>query len=340
MTKKTEGLLTLGRAFREILNGDSPTVNAALQKKLSDVRQHSMPINPWFTPDNVTYAMQQWADLLTEASVDHWLSAYPSIEETKRIGLITAGNIPLVGLHDILSVWAAGHVALIKNASEDPLTPVIIDLLNEIADEERFVHHKDLLKGADAYIATGSDNSARYFDYYFGKYPHIIRKNRHSVAILRGDESEDELRGLASDIFRYFGLGCRSVAKIFVPAGYEFQPLFKAMYDYQHVIEHNRYANNYDYYRTIYLMNKLPIWDNGFIVFKEDEGLSSPVAVLFYSTYENEHELQNHLESLGDKLQCVVGKNSLPFGRTQQPSLTDYADGVDTMQFLTQSDQW
>lgn len=340
MTKKTEGLLALGRAFSEILNGDTYSINAPLQSKLSDMRQHSMPINPWFTPDNVTYAMQQWADLLNEESINHWLKAYPSVENPKRVGLITAGNIPLVGLHDILSVWAAGHVALIKNASEDPLTPIVIDLLNAIADEERFVRHNDQLKGADAYIATGSDNSARYFDYYFGKYPHIIRKNRHSVAILRGDESEEELRGLASDIFRYFGLGCRSVSKIFVPVGYDFQPLFKAMYDFQHVIEHNRYGNNYDYYRTIYLMNKQPIWDNGFVVLKEDEGLSSPVAVLFYSTYENETELQQHIESLGDKLQCVVGKNNLTFGSTQQPSLTDYADGIDTMQFLTNSDQW
>ncbi|MCH8545392.1 MAG: acyl-CoA reductase [Cryomorphaceae bacterium] len=340
MTKKTEGLLALGRAFHEIINGDSFTVNESLQTKLSEVSQHAMPINPWYTPDNVTYAMKQWAELLNEDAVNAWLAAYPPIDKAKRIGLITAGNIPLVGLHDIISVWAAGHVALIKSATEDPLTPVIVDLLNYIAKEERFVSHNHLLKGADAYIATGSDNSARYFDYYFGKYPHIIRKNRHSVAILRGDESSDELRGLASDIFRYFGLGCRSVSKIFIPAGYDFQPLFKAMVDFQHVIEHNRYANNYDYYRTIYLMNKQPIWDNGFIVFKEDEGLSSPVAVLFYSTYENETELQRHIESMGDKLQCVVGKNNLDFGSTQQPSLTDYADGVDTMRFLTSSAQW
>ncbi len=340
MTKKTEGLLTLGRAFREVLNGEPLTVNASLQAKLSEVRQNSVPVNPWFTPDNVAYAMQQWVDILTPDSVNEWLSHYPVSQEQKRIGLITAGNIPLVGLHDMLCVWATGHVALIKCASEDPITPVVVELINHIAGEARFVQHREQLKEADAYIATGSNNSARYFDYYFGKYPHIIRKNRQSVAILSGDETEDELRGLASDVFRYFGLGCRSVSKLFVPHDYDFQALFKAMFGFKHVVEHNRYANNYDYYRTIYLMNKIQIWDNGFVILKEDEGLSSPVAVLFYSHYKNEDELRNHIDHLGDQLQCVVGKNNLPFGSTQQPGLSDYADGIDTMAFLTSPETW
>ncbi len=340
MTKNTNGLITLGRAFREVLSGNSYGVNHDLQAALEDVRQHSMPVNPWFTPDNVTHALAQWADVLTEDSVEKWLSGYTTSATERRIGLITAGNIPLVGLHDILSVWASGHIALVKSATEDPITPVVLDLLNHIAGETRFVRHRDQLKGADAYIATGSNNSARYFDYYFGKYPHIIRKNRQSVAILRGNETEDELRGLASDVFRYFSLGCRSVSKIFVPKDYDFQPFFKAMYDFQHLVEHNRYANNYDYYRTIYLMNKIPIWDNGFVILKEDEGLSSPVAVLFYSAYENEADLREHIENLGDQLQCVVGKNNLPFGSTQQPGLTDYADGIDTMAFLTSPETW
>ncbi|MCC5916581.1 MAG: acyl-CoA reductase [Cryomorphaceae bacterium] len=325
-----------GKALGEIANNQTFTVEPNLQEKIAIVASNGEHVNPWFTEENVHFAMRHWSGILQPEELQQWLGNYKPVSSPKKIGLITAGNIPLVGLHDILCVWAAGHHAHIKHASDDPLTREIIPLLQYIAgDEQRFVRFGEMLKNADAYIATGSNNSARYFDYYFGKYPHIIRKNRNSVAIITGRETEAEMQGLAEDIFLYFGQGCRSVSKVYIPEDFDVQNLFKAFYGYKEIGNHHRYGNNYDYYRTIYIMSRLPVWDNGFLILKEDEGLSSPVAVLFYERYKDEVNLRANLAKRTDDIQCIVSQQDLAFGTTQKPGLADYADNIDTMAFLT-----
>lgn len=331
-----EQLVNFGKALGEIASKKTFSIHPEAQQKLENAVPIASHKNPWFSEENVRFAMKTWSEVLDKTSVEKWLNLYSlGQNERKKIGIISAGNIPLVGLHDLICTWATGHEVHVKFSSEDSLMPVVLELVKAISgNPDLFVEHKHLLKNADAYIATGSDNSARYFDYYFGKYPHIIRKNRNSVAILNGEESADELKGLAEDIFRYFGLGCRSVSKIFIPRDYDFQKFFAAMIDHQKIVEHNRYGNNYDYYRTIYMLSQLPIWENGFMVLKEDQGYSSPVAVVFYEYYDRLEDVQNELNNRQEEIQCIVGKGHLPFGTTQKPSLSDYADGVDTMQFL------
>lgn len=252
-----------------------------------------------------------------------------------------AGNIPLVGFHDLLSVLITGNKALVKLASNDKkILPILIQYLIKIEPEfcnmVEFTEEK--LTNFDAVIATGSNNSARYFEYYFGKYPHIIRKNRNSVAVLTGNETQEELALLGKDIFQYFGLGCRSVSKIFVPRNYNFELFFKAVYPYSNLLDYKKYSNNYDYNKAVYLMSLFPILDNGFLLLKEDFSYTSPIATLFYEYYDSLQELINKLAADKDQLQCIVSNemilNSIPFGSTQSPDLWDYADGIDTIDFL------
>lgn len=255
----------------------------------------------------------------------------------KSIGLILAGNIPMVGFHDVLSVLLSGHRALIKPASDDRiLLPFLLGILAEI--EPRFsdaIRLVDKLENPDAVIATGSNNSARYFEYYFGKYPHIIRKNRTSVAILSGNETDEELVRLGSDIFSYFGLGCRNVSKLYVPKGYVFDRFFKGMEQFGYLMQHNKYMNNYDYHRALFLLNQESFLTNDFLLLREHREVSTPVSVLHYESYANGADLNAGLETVQDQIQCTVGIGHLPFGTAQCPGPMDYADGVDTMDFLT-----
>jgi hypothetical protein len=260
----------------------------------------------------------------------------------KTIGLIMAGNIPMVGFHDFLSVLISGHKVRVKLSSNDKrFFPIIARML--VAANPEFLQmisfSHDRLTDFEAVIATGSNNTARYFNYYFKDYPSIIRQNRNSLAILTGEESEDDLKNLAEDIFRYFGLGCRSVSKIFVPNGYDLDNVFKAIFHKKDIVNHAKYANNYDYNKAVYLMSKNQILDNGFFVFKQDDGYGSPIATLFYQYYEDLDSLKNKLQNDGDNIQIVVAKpgvldNSVNFGQSQRPRLFDYADGVDTLTFL------
>ena len=249
-----------------------------------------------------------------------------------------AGNIPLVGFHDLLSVLVSGNNAIIKLSSDDNvLLPFIIKKLIEINPEfEQKIQFVEEIKNKkmDAVIATGSDVSAKYFDYYFKNAKKIIRKNRKSVAILDGTESKKELEELAIDVFAYFGLGCRNVSKIFLPKGYKLDQLFEAFYPFQNVIEHKKYANNYDYNKAIYLMGSHEIIENGFLLLKEDTSLQSPLAMLYYEYYSNLEKVENFIKENKHQLQCVVSKNDTVFGQTQNPNLWDYADGVDTVEFL------
>lgn len=281
------------------------------------------------------------------STMDHGPSTIdPSttVDCSAKIGLILAGNIPLVGFHDVLCVLASGHHALIKASSNDTrLIKYILNLLVEIAPEfkTRFTF-VERLAHFDAVIATGSNNTSRYFEYYFGKVPHIIRKNRNSIALLTGNETKEQLFLLGHDIFDFFGLGCRNVSKLLVPAGYDFVPFFEAVEPHQPIIHHHKYNNNYDYNKSIYLVNSDKHLDNGFLLVKEDERLASPLAVLYFEYYDDMPAATSRLAELSEAIQCIVthghidiGNQVVDFGQSQQPRLWDYADGVDTMAFLT-----
>ena len=292
--------------------------------------------NGWFTPKNIRKALASIAEMLSESQLKAWSSTY-NLKGNKRVAIIMAGNIPLVGFHDLLSVLISGHTALIKMSSDDnQLLPVVVKALKTIepsfADKIHFT--KDKMENFDAIIATGSDNSARYFERYFGNYPNIIRKSRSSVAILDGTESEKELKGLANDVFQYFGLGCRSISKIFLPKHYDLNLLFNAFYSHKEVIDNKKYGNNYDYNKAIYMMGQHDIIENGFLIMKQETALKSPVSVLHYELYDDLGLIHRLVANYQEKIQCVIGKGFVPFGKAQCPALDDYADGVDTMAFL------
>jgi len=301
--------------------------------------------NPWFTEDSVSYATDTWTEELQQEKLERWCAAYPGLKEKKavrKVGVITAGNIPLVGFHDFMSVLLSGHIFTGKLSSKNNrLLPAVAQSLKEIEPEfTDYIRFEDeRLTDFDAIIATGSNNSARYFDAYFGKYPHIIRKNRNSTAVLSGKESDDELKALADDIFLYFGLGCRNVSKIFVPTDFNTNRLFENFLHKQDIIMHNKYANNYDYNRAVYLMNSEKFLDNGFILLKESQGYASPVSVVYYERYDDLETLKTFLSADAEKIQCLVSRpglinGSIPFGHSQKPALNDYADGRDTLEFL------
>ena len=252
-----------------------------------------------------------------------------------------AGNIPLVGFHDFLSVLISGHKVLVKTSSNDQhlikfLANYLISIEPELADRITFTDGK--LENFDAVIATGSNNTARYFEYYFKNKPSIIRKNRNSIAILNGNESHEDLVNLGEDIFRYFGLGCRNVSKLFVPKGYSFDAFFRAIFEYQDVIHYEKYSNNYDYNKAVFLMSNFKLLDNGFLTLKEDSSYSSPISSIFYEYYDSLSDLKSRLKNDEDQIQCIVSndltENSIAFGQTQKPKLWDYADNVDTLEFL------
>jgi hypothetical protein len=298
--------------------------------------------NGWYTPEQVYFSIQSWAKALTEENLDKWLSPYNiDSKNSKKVALILAGNIPLVGFHDFLSVLITGNSVLVKTSSNDQhllpfLAKYIISIAPAFAEKITFVEGK--LENFDSVIATGSNNTARYFEYYFKDKPSIIRKSRNSVAVLNGTETKEQLSALGEDIFRYFGLGCRNVSKLFVPKGYTFDAFFEAIFEYQEVIHYEKYANNYDYNKAVFLMSNYKLLDNGFLTLKEDKSHASPISSVFYEFYDNINDLQTRLSSESEQLQCVVSakliENSIPFGQTQQPNLWDYADNVDTISFL------
>ncbi|WP_027001722.1 hypothetical protein [Hugenholtzia roseola] len=300
--------------------------------------------NAWFTPSSLAFALSEWAALLDPTALEAWVAPYRTAlekadkKQMRKVGLIAAGNIPLVAFHDWLAIFVSGNQAQVKLSSKDTvLLPALLEILVEIfptaATQIQFFPH--LLKEAHAYIATGSDNSTRYFAYYFDKYPHLIRSNRTSIAVLQGNESAEDLANLHTDIFTYFGLGCRNVSKIFVPEGYDFNPLLDIFYEKgKDLMQHNKYANNYDYNKAVYLMNQIPHLDAGTCLIKHDEGLFSPTAVLYAQTYRNQDEVENFATLWQNKIQCRVGKGGLSFGTAQKPRLNDYADNLDTMDFL------
>ena len=311
--------------------------------QLSALKQKAYFHNNWFTETNVDLAFNSIADnFLNEKKINKWLKAYSErknmdISKPQIVGLVMAGNIPLVGFHDLLCVLFSGNKAFIKLSSKDNiLLPFITEVLISYNSKfEDYIVFGERLKPMDAVIATGSNNSARYFDYYFKKYPHLIRKNRGSVAVLNGSESKEDILNLGKDIFQYFGLGCRNVSKLYVPFDYDFVALLDILEAFKSVDSLGKYKNNYDYNRTILLMNKTPHLASDFLMVYEDDRIVSPIATLHYAYYVDEDDLQLKLENQATEIQCVVGNNfPVPFGNTQHPQLWDYADNVDTMKFL------
>ncbi|MDW7694013.1 acyl-CoA reductase [Flammeovirgaceae bacterium SG7u.111] len=314
------------------------------EEELEEVCLSAASHNGWFTEKSVKTALEGLCTYLNEAELSSWLTEYDLPEETapKRVGVVMAGNIPMVGLHDFICVLLSGHKLCAKLSSQDPyLLKFVAEKLIEIepafAEQIAFV---DNLKEIDAIIATGSDNTARHFEFYFAKYPRIIRKNRTSIAVLNGEENKESLKNLASDVLLYFGLGCRNVSKLYVPKGYDFPIVMEALEKMAVEATFNhKYTNNYDYNKSIYLINSVPHLDNAGLLLTENESLVSPISVLYYETYDSVQELQEKLATLEEKTQCIVSEGawlegSTVFGQAQFPHITDYADGVDTMAFL------
>ena len=340
--KSKDKIHSLIEAFDHLGDQLRNHVNSKATRALSEAVEAARIQNAWFTTSNIHSAFRNWGDILRHKTISNWLSAYPTAKwSNQTVGLVLAGNLPLVGFHDVVCVLLSGHRAVIKLSSKDKaLIPAFINILEskfpEINDRVQFVN--DQLGSVDKVIATGSNNSSRYFSYYFKDIPHIIRKNRNSVAVLTGNESDEQLAGLADDICLYFGLGCRSISKIWVPKDYDFDILFGALYKHKDIIHHNGYANNYYYNKAIFLMNQEPLLDNGFLILKEDDRISSPIACLYYRYYNDRLEVEQTIAANREDIQCVVSSSDenshVLFGEAQYPQLHDYADNIDTMDLL------
>ena len=293
--------------------------------------------NGWFTPQNVRNALLSLGTQLKSEKLEEWSHRYAFVTSPKKVALIMAGNIPLVGFHDFLCVILTGHSVVAKLSSEDKhLLPALISHLIKFEPDlkERIVVTQGRIGEVDAVIATGSDNSAVYFEQYFGKYPHIFRKNRTSLALLEGTESKEELYQLGHDVFDYFGLGCRNVSHLLIPHDFDLNRFFEAIVPFGEIVNHHKYANNYDYNKAVYLLNKVPLLDNNFLLLRETEDLFSPQGMLHYHRYTNLEDARAYIEIHSEKIQAVTGNKFIPFGSAQCPALDDYADGVDTMAFL------
>lgn len=337
MMNKSERLELLSALGSELSNWQEEFGSEALQ---------AYHANNWFTKDNVRLALKAICDRFLERSqLFFWADSYPVTQvKPKKIGLIMAGNLPLVGFQDMLAVFVAGHQALIKLSSKDEvLMKFILDKMNQL--DPRTKEHfflVDRIQSPDAVIATGSNNSGRYFEYYFGKYPHIIRKNRNSLGIISGNETRVELEALCHDFLDFFGLGCRNVSKIYIPEKYDFKLLWDSLDSFAELRNHHKYMNNYDYNYAVYLLNNETFFTNGFLILKEDTSLLSRIACVHYEYYTDLNVVISEIEAAKDQVQCVASgtgkltgmKNEVKFGLTQQPGLFDYADGVDTMEFL------
>ncbi|MBV6439108.1 MAG: hypothetical protein EPGJADBJ_00740 [Saprospiraceae bacterium] len=340
LRERLDLLAELGHYLR---SGDDAELDAAIQKSYLE--------NSWFTEANTRNALNAIAGaFLDQEKLEAWAKQYgiSKIQHPdKTIGLVMAGNIPLVGFHDWLCVFVAGQRAKIKLSDKDKrLLPLLVKKMGEWAHESweytGFVPENEPLKDFDAVIATGSNNTARYFEQYFGKYPHIIRRNRNGVAVLNGLETMADLYALGRDIFTYFGLGCRNVSKLYVPHGYHFDTLLEALHEYRDIIHHDKYKNNFDYNLTLLILNQVPYKNNGCLLLTEESSLKARIASVHYEYYDDLFDIDARLAEKKDEIQCVVSHVNLrdfavlPFGKSQEPGLSDYADGVDVMRFLTE----
>ncbi|MDA9564012.1 acyl-CoA reductase [Flavobacteriales bacterium] len=312
----------------------------------SNLIDQAYALNNWFTRESILSSFQGIRLFLRREALETWTTNYPidqEFETSKRVGAILAGNLPMVGFHDLLCVFVSGHKFLGKLSSDDRLLMMsVVQKMTEIDKRVLdYITWKEQLKdGIDAVIATGSNNSARYFHHYFGKYPHVIRKNRNSVAVLTGNETKEQLKDLGKDIFQYYGLGCRNVSKLFLPNGYNIDQFYEGIFEFGNVIDHNKYNNNYSYNRTVYLMQDTKFFDNNFLLLKEDNSMHSPIGAIYFETYSEIEKVKSRLEDEEENIQCLVTEipdlhpRQVGFGEAQIPQLDDYADGLDTMAFL------
>ncbi len=339
LTERLDLLAELGHYLR---SGGDEALASAIQQSFIE--------NRWFTEENTRSALQALATSMLDAELlISWAAAYPittHLHPQITVGLVMAGNIPLVGFHDWLCVFVAGQRAKVKLSDKDKhLLPLLVQKMGtwnfESWEYTEFVPENEPLKGVDAIIATGSNNTARYFEQYFSKYPHVIRHNRNGIAVLNGQETIADLYALGRDIFTFFGLGCRNVSKLYVPRGYNFEPLLEALHEYRELIHHNKYKNNFDYNFTLYILNQMPYLNNGCLLLREDPSLQARIASVHYEYYDDVSTLEKALQTQQTDIQCIVsnmplaGLAALPFGKTQEPGLADYPDGVDVMTFLT-----
>lgn len=342
-----EGFVKLGHflsrfSVEDIQKKERSTADDLFFEAFKKNSKQAQQNNGWFTKEHIIYAVTHWAALLQRENINTWLGRYAFKDlQPKNVAIVMAGNIPLAGFHDFLSVLLTGHSVTVKLSAKDkylliPLAQYLEHTTPYFKGKIKFT--EDKLSRFDAAIATGSNNTMRYFEYYFRKKPCIIRKNRNSVAVLHGDETDEQLEALGNDIFTYYGLGCRNVSKIFVPQGYDFKAFFKAIYKYHPIINHKKYTNNYEYNKAVYLMSLFNILENGFLMLKEDKSYTSPIATVFYEYYKDSNALKAKLNADKDHIQCIVAdgfsESEIPFGKTQQPQLWEYADGIDTIDFL------
>lgn len=318
---------------------------SAQPEEIKNIAENAYVLNRWFTPENVILSIQSMATAFMDVNMlKSWTDKYQIKDQAKKVGLVLAGNIPMVGFHDILSVFVSGNKSIIKLSDKDPiLIPFMIDkMISFDSRVNEYFETTERLTDFDAVIATGSNNAARYFEQYFSKYPHIIRKNRNAVAVLDGSESESDLKLLGEDVFTYFGLGCRNVSKLYLPKGYDIDIVLKAFEDYGDISNHNKYRNNFDYTMALWLLNNVVFKNNNCVIVQESEMIQSRIATIHYEFYDTKESLIKHLEEdKKEEIQCIVSKEkigsyqSFYFGAAQKPQLADYADGVDTMSFLT-----
>jgi hypothetical protein len=334
----------LGEIFKSIASnskwpGFSIGITEEEYNKFNELVELVHIYNGWFDANSVRKALLSWSQALTKENIDKWLSSYSiPVAQSKTVAIIMAGNIPLVGFHDFLSVYLSGHNSLIKLSSDDDKLLIGCIRLLELFDADihsRVKIAEGKIENFDAVIATGSDNSATYFRSYFGKYPHIIRRNRTSIAILNGTETKEDIKNLGHDIFDFYGLGCRNVTKLYLPEGMDLNRVFEGIFDFQNIVHNKKYGNNYDYHKAVFLLERYDVLENGFILFKQDKSIHSPIGTMFYDYYSDKDQLSKEIDAMKLDIQCIVGRDYLPYGTAQSPALWDYADGVDTMDFLT-----
>lgn len=335
------GLHRVGKFLADFIDKNEENYNEK-EREFAILLRKTEIENAWFSKENMQFALSDWAKLLQEQGIREWLNQYKPSENSKKVGLILAGNIPMVGFHDVLCVVLSNHIPVIKLSSKDKyVIPFLLKLWADFSENDISYELVERLENFDAVIATGSNNTARYLEYYFKDYPKIIRKNRTSIAVLKGDESDEQLKRLAEDIFRYYGLGCRNVTRLFLPKDFVLDRLFENFLDFGNIINHHKYANNYDYNKAVYLLNQDLFWDNNFVMLREDDKLFSPLSVLNFSRYETLEEVKQFISENETDIQAIVaqqilGLSSVDFGEAQHPTLDTYADDVDTMKFLEQ----